>query len=149
MCRITFQWSQTLQFLFQMKEAPTEKGNSYNLVAPASKPLKCGQFYSIQWKPFIPIPWNEDTSVYSGTLYSNTLKWGHICLQWNPSIIIPWNEDTSVYSGTPLFQYPEMKTPLYNSGTPPLEMKTPLYNSGTPHLPQMRTSFTSPYKPAP
>ena len=71
-----------------------------------------------------------NTSVYSGTplfqppemriplytvelLYSNTLKWGHLCIQWNSSIPTPWNEDTSVYSGTPLFQHPEMRTPLY------------------------------------
>ena len=46
-------------------------------------------------------------------LYSNTLKWGHLCIQWNSSIPTPWNEDTSVYSGTPLFQHPEMRTPLY------------------------------------
>ena len=46
-------------------------------------------------------------------LYSNTLKWGHLCIQWNSSIPTPWNEDTSVYSGTPLFQPPEMRTPLY------------------------------------
>ena len=46
-------------------------------------------------------------------LYSNTLKWGHLCIQWNSSIPTPWNEDTSVYSGTPLFQHPEMGTPLY------------------------------------
>ena len=78
-------------------------------------------------EPSVPTPWNEDTSVYSGTplfqhsemrtplytvesLYSNTLKWGHLCIQWNST---PWNEDTSVYSGTPLFQLPEMRTPLY------------------------------------
>ena len=79
-------------------------------------------------------------------LYSNTLKWGHLCIQWNSSIPTPWNEDTSVYSGTPLFQHPEMRTPLYTvellysntlkwghpiySGTPlfqPPEMRTPLY----------------------
>ena len=79
----------------------------------------------IQWNS-IPTFWNEDTSVYSGTpfqhpemrtplytvelLYSNTLKWGHLCIQWNSSIPTPWNEDTSVYSGTPLFQHPEMRT---------------------------------------
>ena len=78
----------------------------------------------------IPTLWNEDTSVYSGTplfqhpkmrthlytvepLYSNTMKWGHLCIQWNLSIPTPWNEDTSVYSGTPLFQNSEMRTPLY------------------------------------
>ena len=44
---------------------------------------------------------------------SNTLKWGHLCIQWNSSIPTPWNVDTSVYSGTPLFQHPEMWTPLY------------------------------------
>ena len=38
----------------------------------------------------IPTPWNEDTSVYSGT---------------------PMR--TPVYSGTPLFQPPEMRTHLY------------------------------------
>ena len=30
-----------------------------------------------------------------------------------PLIPTPWNEDISVYSGTPLFQPPEMRTPLY------------------------------------
>ncbi len=42
-------------------------------------------------------------------LYSNPLKWGHLCVQWNPSIPTPWNEDTC---GIPLFQPPEMRTPL-------------------------------------
>ena len=32
---------------------------------------------------------------------------------YNPSIPTYWNEDTSIYSGTPLFQHPEMRTPLY------------------------------------
>ena len=125
----------------------------------------------------IPTPWNEDTSVYSGTplfqhpemrtplytvklLYSNTLKWGHLCIQWNSSIPTPWNEDTSVYSGTPLFQHPEMRTPLYtvellysntlkwghlciqwNSSIPtPWNEDTSVY-SGTPLFqhPEMRT----------
>ena len=45
--------------------------------------------------------------------YSNTMKWGHLCIQWNSSIPTPWNENTSVYRGTPLFQLPEMRTPLY------------------------------------
>ena len=53
---------------------------------------------------------------YSEHLYSNSLKRGHLCIQWNSSIPTPRNEDTSVYSGTPLFQHPETRTPLYNSG---------------------------------
>ena len=61
-----------------------------------SNPLKWGHL-CIQWNSSIPTPWNEDTSVYSGT----------------PLFQTPWNEDTSVYSGTPLFQHPEMRTPLY------------------------------------
>ena len=47
---------------------------------------------------------------------------------WNPST--PWNEDTAlyVYSGTPLFQLPEMRTPLYTVELFQLpEMRTPLY----------------------
>ena len=93
-------------------------------------------------------------------LYSNTLKWGHLCIQWNSSIPTPWNEDTSVYSGTPLFQHPEMRTPLYtvellysntlkwghlciqwNSSIPtPWNEDTSVY-SGTPLFqhPEMRT----------
>ena len=51
----------------------------------------------IQWNPSIPTPWNEDTSVYSGT---PLFQWGHLCIQWNSSIPTPWNEDTSVCSGT-------------------------------------------------
>ena len=93
-------------------------------------------------------------------LYSNPLKWGHLCIQWNSSIPTPWNEDTSVYSGTPLFQHPEMRTPLYtvellysntlkwghlciqwNSSIPtPWNEDTSVY-SGTPLFqhPEMRT----------
>ena len=48
-------------------------------------------------EPSIPTPWNEDTSVYSGT---PLFQWGHLCIQWNSSIPTPWNEDTSVCSGT-------------------------------------------------
>ena len=92
-------------------------------------------------------------------LYSNSLKWGHLCIQWNTSIPTPWNEDTSVCSGTPLFQHPEMRTPLYavellysntlkwghlsmqwNSSIPaPWNEGTSVY-SGTPlfQLPEMR-----------
>ena len=44
---------------------------------------------------------------------SNPLKWGYFSIQWNSSIPTPWIEDTSVYSGTPLFQHPELRTPLY------------------------------------
>ena len=44
-------------------------------------------------------------------LYSNSLKWGHLCIQWNSSIPTPWNEDTSAHNGIPLlFQPPEMRT---------------------------------------
>ena len=77
-------------------------------------PLKWGHL-CIQWNSSIPTPWNEDTSVYSGTpllqppelraplytvelLYSNPLKRGHLCIQWNSSIPTP---------------SPEMRTPLY------------------------------------
>ena len=77
-----------------------------------SNPMKWGHL-CIQWNSSIPTPWNEDTSVYSGTPLFHPMKWGHLCIQWNSSIPTPWNEDTSVYSGTPLFQPHEMRTPLY------------------------------------
>ena len=68
--------------------------------------------------------------VGNNALYSNLLKWGHLCIQWNSSIPTPWNEDTSVHSGTPLFQHPEMRTPLYTVELPLFqhpEMRTLLY----------------------
>ena len=58
-------------------------------------------------------PWNEETSVYSGTPLFQLPEMKTPNIQWNPSIQTPWHEDTSVYSGTPLFQHPEMRTPLY------------------------------------
>ena len=97
-------------------------------------------------------------------LYSNTLKWGHLCIQWNSSTPTPWNEDTSVYSGTPLFQPPEMRTPLYtvehlysnnlkwghlciqwNSSIPTLWNEDTSVYSGTPLFqpPEMRTPVYS------
>ena len=124
--------------LFQPPEMRTPL---YTVELLYSNPLKWGHF-CIQWNSSIPTPWNEDTSVYSGTPLFQPLKWGHLCIQWNSSIPTPWNEDTSVYSGTPLFQHPEMRTPLsiptpWNedtsvySGTPlfqPPEMSTPSYD---------------------
>ena len=120
--------------LFQPPETRTPL---YTVEPLYSNPLKRGHHLYIQWNPSILTPWNEVTSVYSGTslfqlpemrtplytvepslfqlpemrtplytvepLYSNPLKWGHLCIQWNPSIPTPWNEDTSVYSGTSLF----------------------------------------------
>ena len=81
-------------------------------------------YLCIRWNPSIPTPWNEDTSVYSGThlfqlpemrtplyivepLYSNTLKWGHLCIKeahwWRDSIVVyvacspsPWLEDVNL-----------------------------------------------------
>ena len=92
-----FQPSLYLIFLWYTEVAPLQETllfQSSDMRTPLHivEPLYRGHL-CIQWNPTF---WNEDTSVYSGTLYSN-----------------PWNEDTSVYSGTPLFQPPEMRTPLY------------------------------------
>ena len=68
----------------------------------------CGMFFCIK---LLPVE----------SLYSNTL-----------------NEDTSVYSGTPLFQHPEMRTPLYT--VEPLYSNTlkwtPLFSLICPNVPR-------------
>ena len=97
-------------------------------------------------------------------LYSNTLKWGHLCLQcnssipttWNEDTFVyseplysnPWNEDTFVYSETPLFQ------PLkwghlclqWNSSIPTTWNEDTSVYSGTPLFqpPAMRTPLYTP-----
>ena len=41
----------------------------------ASTPVERTPLYTVE------PPWNEDTSVYSETLYSNHLKWGHLTIK--------------------------------------------------------------------
>ena len=57
-------------------------------------------------------------------LYSNPLKWGHLCIQWNPFLPTPWNRTTLYTVEPPLFQPPKMRTPLYT-----VEL---LYSNDTP-----------------
>ena len=59
--------------------------------------------YSTEWETSSNGEDDEDGEVgHTGSWYSGTSPFQS-----------PGNEGTSVYSGTPLFQPPEMRTPLY------------------------------------
>ena len=180
----TLKWGPTSVYsgapLFQLPEMTSSPARIHSFPSshdPSpwnhSEPTSVGQCHTST-----PTPRNEDTSdgavvthlfqppemrtpLYTVELiYSNPLKWGHLCTQWNSSIPTPWNEDTSVHSGTPLFQPPEMRTPLYtveliysnplkwghlciqwNSSIPTPWNEDTSVHSGTPlfQLPEMRT----------